>query len=291
MNFAQKRFTWDEMMIIPPEQIPQRSRVPIKIYAEADQIFKDLTGYILSLIKESNRTGKLLRLGWPIGPKKHFPLLAKITNEEKISWKKVVIFQVDEWLSWDCRPLPANHPFNLQSYLKHELIDKIDPALRPSKEQVIFHNPLQLDTVDRKIDEYGGIDILFGGIGYTGHIAFNEPPTSRWTAITEGEYRNARSRFVNVNEETIIMHSHRSTGGNPRLIPPVAMTIGMKDILGAHKIRLYSDGGSWKQTITRILCFHEPTIQFPCTFVQGHPDVELHVDAATAECPPIAFTG
>jgi glucosamine-6-phosphate deaminase len=69
----------------------------------------------------------------------------------------------------------------------------------------------------------------------------------------------------------------------------MGVTIGMKDLLGARRIRLVSDGGAWKQTIFRILCMHQPTVRYPCTFVQGHPDVEVIVDAKTAACPPDFF--
>jgi glucosamine-6-phosphate deaminase len=156
---------------------------------------------------------------------------------------------------------------------------------------MIFHDPLIIDKVDKKIDEYEGLDLLLGGFGFTGHIAYNEPPTSRWIDITNEEYCSARSRIVPTNDETFIMHSHRSTGGNTRLIPPSAMTIGMKDILAAKKIRLVSDGGAWKQTILRVMCMHEPTVKYPCTFVQGHQDVEILVDAKTAACPSSDFIG
>ena len=38
----------------------------------------------------------------------------------------------------------------------------------------------------------------------------------------------------------------------------MAVTLGMKDLLSAKRIRLYTDGGAWKQTILRILLFAEP---------------------------------
>jgi glucosamine-6-phosphate deaminase len=289
MKNSQKRLSWNDMLTVPPEHLAEQSLVPVTIYPNANDLFSNLARYTIDLIKESNQKNQILRIGWPIGPKKHFPLLVQLTHEEKVSWKNTVIFQVDEWLTWDYRRLSENHPYNLQSYLKRELINKIDPALRP--ENVIFHDPNRLDTVDLKLDEYQGMDVLFGGYGFSGHIAFNEPPTGRWSEISVEEYRNSRSRFVNTNDETIIMHSHRSTGGNTRLIPPVAMTIGMKDILASRKILLISDGGAWKQTITRILCFHEPTVKYPCTLVQGHHDVHLHIDAVTASCPSNEFIG
>ena len=59
----------------------------------------------------------------------------------------------------------------------------------------------------------------------------------------------------------------------------------MRDLLSARRIRLYTETGSWKQTILRLLLFCEPTVDYPVTLVRDHPDVEVIVDAASAQCP------
>ena len=276
---------WDEMLKVPEEELAEKSLVPIEIYQNADEMFYTLARRTMDLIRENNRQGKMTRIAWPVGPKRNFPLLVKITNEENISWENTVNYQVDEWLTWDCRKLPESHPFNLEQYLRRELFDKIRPELRPDEERLIFHDPKQMDYVDKKIDEFGGIDILFGGFGFTGHIAYNEPPTSRWYDVTEEQFLNARTHIVSTNEETFIMHSHRSTGGNTKVIPSMGITIGFKDIMAAKKIVLVTDGGAWKQTILRAMCFRKPEVRYPCTFVQDHTDTLIMVDESSARCP------
>ena len=65
----------------------------------------------------------------------------------------------------------------------------------------------------------------------------------------------------------------------------MAVTLGMSELLGARRIRLYTDTGAWKQTILRIILFAEPTVEHPATLVSEHPDVAIVVDRASAECP------
>ncbi len=284
-----KRLSWDEIMRLPVEKLSGYSHVPIRIFKKPEEIFTYLAEYTLQLVKEYNQKRIPLKIIWPCGPKRHFPLLADMTNRQKVSWKNVFNIQVDEWLDWKGRCLPQNHPFNLQSYLRRELFNRIEPGLRPDEDHLIFHDPLQLEKVDKKLDELGSADILFGGFGFTGHIGYNEPPVSRWHEIDEKEFLEARTHLVPTNEETFIMHAHRSTGGNTRLIPPFGITLGLKDILAAKRIRLASDGGAWKQSILRVLCLHEPTVKYPVTFVQRHADAEVIVDAKTADCPPDIF--
>jgi glucosamine-6-phosphate deaminase len=277
------------MLRVPVEELPAQSWVPVRILPTAEELFEYLARYTADLIRDHADRPTPLRIVWPCGPKRHFPILAEICNRERISWRNTVNVQMDEWLDWQGRPLPADHLLNLQSYIRRELFERIDPDLRPCEGQLVFHDPLHMALMDAKLDELGGIDVVFGGFGFTGHFAYNEPPASRWVHVTNEEFCASRTHIVPTNEETFIMHAHRSTGGNTRLIPPMGVTVGMKDLLGAKRIRLVSDGGAWKQTIFRILCMHEPTVRYPCTFVQGHPDVEVIVDAKTAACPPDFF--
>jgi len=86
------------------------------------------------------------------------------------------------------------------------------------------------------------------------------------------------------------MNSIRATGGNPAALPPMAVTLGMKDILSARRIRLYCQGGNWQRTVFRIALMGEVSVDYPVTFVQEHPDCVIYADANTAEVPVIGIT-
>ena len=43
------------------------------------------------------------------------------------------------------------------------------------EEQRVFPDPNDLGRIPALIEELGGVDIAFGGIGITGHLAFNDP--------------------------------------------------------------------------------------------------------------------
>jgi glucosamine-6-phosphate deaminase len=55
----------------------------------------------------------------------------------------------------------------------------------------------------------------------------------------------------------------------------------MKDLLSAKRIRLMSDTGAWKRNIIRYLIFGEPTVEFPVSLAQDHPDIQVVVDQDT----------
>ena len=291
MDTSKTAYTRNEMLMVPVEELPARSRVPIEIFDDPKDMFYQLARRVVDTVKSNNEKGLKTRIAWPVGPKKNYPLMVEMSIRENVSWKNTIHYQVDEWLDWQGRKLPANHPFNLECWLKREFFDKFPEDLKPKEENMFFHRPLEVDYMDRMIEQNGGIDILLGGFGFTGHIAYNEPVPSRWYEVSDEQFKNGSSHIVYTNEETFIMHSHRSTGGNTRQIPPCGITIGFKQILSAKQIYLVSDGGEWKKTILRIMCFHEPTAKYPCTFVQEHPNTLIMVDKKTADCPSMNFIG
>ena len=58
----------------------------------------------------------------------------------------------------------------------------------------------------------------------------------------------------------------------------MVITMGMKDLLSAKRMRFLSDTGAWKRTIIRYFLFGEPTVEYPVSLAQDHPDVMVVVD-------------
>jgi glucosamine-6-phosphate deaminase len=65
----------------------------------------------------------------------------------------------------------------------------------------------------------------------------------------------------------------------------MSVTHGMRTILGADKIRLFSDTGAWKQTALRVALFSPENARDPMTLRQSHPDAVVTATVATADHP------
>jgi hypothetical protein len=50
--------------------------------------------------------------GWilPVGPVAQYARLVELSNKERISWRNAFIFQMDEFLDWQGRPIPLDAP-------------------------------------------------------------------------------------------------------------------------------------------------------------------------------------
>ncbi len=265
------------------EDLVAATPYPLRVLPTVDDLYAWLARTMAAELKQRNARALPTRWILPVGPKAHYPMLAEITNRERLSWRDVWAFHMDEWLDWQGRPLSPSHPFSFRGFMQRNLYDRIDPDLRPPAEQIVYPSVYAIDDFSERLRDVGGADTAFVGFGYRGHLAFNEPPASRWHSISVDEFAASKTRVVKLLDDTIVAHSHRTTGGYTEAIPPMAVTIGMADILAARTIHLVTDGGAWKQYITRVfLLTTEREVDLPVTLCHGHPDVRVTVDVASA---------
>ena len=77
----------------------------------------------------------------------------------------------------------------------------------------------------------------------------------------------------------------RTFGTAYQFVPPMSITLGMRECLSAARVRLYSDTGAWKQTAFRVALFSEPTPEYPITLLQRHRDAVITATLDTARHP------
>jgi len=262
-----------KLLTMPLDEIDKWSPVRVVILPDWKSVHRAIARSIVDTIKENNEKGKTTKLIFPVGPTEQYPVAAEISNTERISWRNVWTFNMDEYLDWEGRPIPEDHPHSFHASMKRNLFNLLNEELRPPEEQRWFPDPFDPDAIDDKIDELGGIDTAYGGIGEHGHIAFNEPVNTYFMRLTPEEFKRSKTRVVELNPDTLT----RGLRSPLFEIPPRAVTLGMRVILEAKSIALVSFG-----PIFRIACMHPPTMDFPVTYVQEHPDPKNSVNLYTA---------
>ena len=267
---------------LPVDRLRQQARIPFRLLPTREALLHDMADAILDEVRAGNARNEPARLILPIGPVSHYRHVVEQSNRERLSWRNVHVFGMDEFLDWQGRPVPLDHPLSFEGHMRRQVFARLDADLRIPDEQIVFPHPFRIDEASERIRRVGGIDCCFGGIGYHGHVAFNEPPLSRWFQISVDELRNSLTRVVGLGDDSIVVQSIHSTGGNSSAIPPLAVTLGMRDILASRKIRLYCAAGERHRTVFRMSVAGEVSVAFPSTLVQGHPDAEVMTDEATA---------
>jgi glucosamine-6-phosphate deaminase len=160
----------------------------------------------------------------------------------------------------------------------------VDPELRVPETNRIW-------PTTANVDEIAGMlagdpaDLAYGGWGQDGHVAYNQARRQPYGPISLEELRNSTTRVQENNADTIVALSQREFGGAYQFVPPMSVTLGMREIMSAKRIRLFSDTGSWKQTALRVGLFSTPTPEYPITLLQGHDDALLTATRETAAHP------
>jgi glucosamine-6-phosphate deaminase len=238
---------------------------------------KDLAGEI----QRANEAERGLNLILPIGPIAQYPILAEICNRNRISLRNVFISLMDEYLDWQGRPIPLENPLRFQAVFE-DFLQQLDEELRPLRSQWIVPDPFEIDRVEKFFESRGGVDVCYGGVGVHGHIAFNEPPVSRYGKISLEEFSASQSRVVVLAPETFVINALRAKGGEFKNFPTMAVTVGMELILSSKRIRLFCDGGTRQQEAIFQFTHGEVDVSYPVSILKNHSDVILVADELSA---------
>jgi glucosamine-6-phosphate deaminase len=277
----------EEQLTMPAEALLEAAKLPLEVHRNTDALYDWLARSMADEIVEAQTRGELVRWIVPVGPQDHYSRLVDICNQERISWHNVWSFHMDEFCDWQGREVPLDHPYSMRGWMARNLYARLNPELRNPPEQVIFPRTEAIEEYSEQLREVGGADRVFAGVGFRGHLAFNESPNTRWTEVSAEQLRHGKTRMVTLTDDTMIAHSQRSAGGVTYVIPPMAITVGMGDILDARRVELLIYNQSWKQFILRTVLLGERDVRFPATLCQDHPGCRVSCDAASAE--PIAW--
>ena len=202
----------------------------------------------------------------PVGPVPQFAIAARIINERRISLKHVHTFNMDEYADEDGKTAPISWVGSFQRAMWNNFLGRIDDDLRPPDRQIHFPTSDEIATYSAQIEDAGGADVCYGGIGWAGHIAFWEPHLGFEFAGDLNAYRAAGARLVELHPMTVMQNALHSFGGDWSWVPPMAYTIGPRDILGARHRSFWLDGDlgggySWQRFIARLVA-HGPVSEF-----------------------------
>ena len=240
----------------------------------------DLLGEVLRARAE----GRHATLIVPVGPIEGFALFAEILARVKISIHDVMLINMDEYLTGDGDWLPLDHPLSFRAFMERSFYSLLDPVVAPRPENRVFPDPKNPAAIQNLIDARGGVDACFGGIGINGHMAFNEPPEPG-EQMSDDDFARLPTRVLALSRETRTINSV-TVGGEITMIPKSAVTVGMKEILGARRLRLYCNR-VWQSAVVRRALHGPVTAACPASFIRTHPDAHLTMTDYVAQPPRI----
>jgi len=276
-------YQWCKVPVEELEDHPEL-KTPLRLVKDSAEMGRVMARELTDLIEANNAAGKPTRAIVPCGPKSWYAPWRDMVNSRKISLADLFVFHMDECLDWQGRPLPKNHPYNFRTFMEEHFYGGIDPALAVPQEQRFWLLPETVETVRAAIAE-APIDITLGGWGQDGHIAYNQARRHPYSALSIEDVANSTIRIQENNLDTIIALAQRTFGTAYQFVPPMSVTLGVAECLGAAKVRVFSDTGAWKQTALRVALFSEPDPEYPMTLLQRHSDAIITATVETARHP------
>ena len=127
--------------------------------------------------------------------------------------------------------------------------------------------------------------MCWGGVGITGHIAFNEPPEPG-EVCTDEEFLQRPTRVLKLARETKTINAFMNAGADLDAIPDWCITVGMKEIFHARKVRMCMPR-YWNAAMLRKALHGPVSCKVPVSLFQNHGDAKIYAIALAATTPVI----
>lgn len=229
---------------------------------------------IVAGIKRSLDEGRQYVIILP-APNPQYALVANMINALNISCKHVHTFNMDEYADENGNTAPKTWKGGFQYWMHHDLFDRIKPELRMPDDQINFPSTRNVNDYTKMIEDLGGADVCYGGIGWSGHIAFFEPHLAEEFGEDIDAYLQAGSRLVELHPITQCQNSlfaDAGCAGDLSSCPPKAATIGPKDLANAKRVSFWNGFAygdvSWQRFITRLSAHGPVTPRVPASILQ-----------------------
>lgn len=246
-------------------------RIPTKIFPSSREGSIHVAHEIANLIRHNNEQDENTVLGFATGstPTEVYSELVRLYEEEDLSFRKVITFNLDEYYPMQ--------PHSLQSFvrfMREHLFDHVDI---PEDQIHIPDGTIPVEEVsdycqqyEQKIMDAGGIDIQLLGIGRTGHIGFNEP----------GSRPDSRTRLITLDR--ITRKDAASDFFGEENVPRCAITMGVGTILNTGRVIMMA-WGEGKAPIIKEAVEGPIRENVPATYLQNHASATVILDEASAE--------
>lgn len=207
-------------------------------------------------------------LGLPTGgtPLGVYARLREAYRNGQGSYKFLTTFNLDEYVG-----LSSNDPESYAAYMFENLFGHVNIDLsRTHIPRGSAHDvEAEATRYEGLIFAYGGIDLMFLGLGRNAHIGFNEP----------GSAHNSRTRRVALTQSTLDANAAYFPAGAVQ--PSHAITMGIGTILESRKIVMLATGEGKAEAVAASV-EGPPSDDVPGSALIRHSDATIVLDRAAA---------
>ncbi|GAM20332.1 hypothetical protein SAMD00019534_035070 [Acytostelium subglobosum LB1] len=250
------------------KEFRSKEKLPTYVFQYPEHANTHVANEIVAVIEKANAEGRNAVLGLSAGstPTGVYELLIQLHKQKKVSFSRVVTFNIDEYY-----PIAKTSIQSYNRFMKEYLFDEVDI---PAANINVLNGEADVATIEQyceafeeKIKSLGGIDLLLLPIGK--RIGFNE----------SGAEKGSKTRLVDLEQNTRIDAASDFFGTEH--VPHQALTMGLSTLLAAKRVLLlaFSEG---KAAVVQKTTEGEVSLQVPSSQFQKHANCSLIVDDAAA---------
>jgi glucosamine-6-phosphate deaminase len=262
------RAACERVRSIPRERLAEHANPEFRIAVvdDADDFYTRFAADLVDRARAARDEGRQFVAILPVGPMPQYEIAARMINEERLSLRHMHSFNMDEYANEEGVTAPVSWPGSFQRAMQERFFGLLDVELRPPEDQIHFPTRDAIGDYSARIEALGGADVCYGGIGWSGHIAFWEPQLGAEFAGDLEAWKRAGARLVELHPMTVMQNALHSFGSDWSWVPPKANTIGPREVLGAKHRSFWLDGDlgggvSWQRFIARLVA-HGPVSEF-----------------------------
>ena len=269
--------------LLKPEELGIGSSIKLDISQTEVDIYWKVAIEVLEVIAENNKKGEPTVMVVPYGPLGPYFRLSHLVNKYRISLKNCVFINMDEYLKDEKNYVDITDPLSFRGGMDRIFYSQVDEELNVLPENRIFPDPEHPEKIMEIIEKYGKLDMVFGGVGINGHYAFNEPPEPN-ESVSPEEFANRPTRVLKITRETRTINAYMNCGADLEAIPDYCITVGMKEMFMAKKVRMIMPR-DWNAAALRKILHGEVTASVPCSLFQNHKDAMIYTLTEATKSP------
>ena len=194
-----------------------------------------------------------------------------LVQDSTIDWSKVIGLHMDEYLG-----LAADHPASFRCYLREHLFDRV--GLTGERLKLIpgedISRPLRTCLHYEDILKTHPPDLVCGGIGENGHLAFNDPPVADFLDPLP-------IKVVRLDHACRVQQVHDGCFDSIEDVPTHAYTLTITALLSAPSLAIVVPGPRKAQAVHDTL--RGPINEAcPASILRRHVGAKLYLDRESA---------
>lgn len=233
----------------------------ISILESANELALHAANQIIKLVKEKPNATLILTSG--SSPILCYKYIAQLATKK--DFENVTIIGLDEWVG-----IPGTSEGSCRYIVEENLLKPL--GLDSSKYTFFDSMTDDLESECKRIDglleQKGGADFMFVGVGLNGHIGLNEP----------GSSFDAKCSVTQLDQKTIITGQKYFNSSTPL---ELGITIGLGHLMNS-KFAVLIASGLAKADIIKEIEETEPNEKLPASIFKLHTNSQLWIDAEAA---------